>query len=370
MRGEEEEGRSARAEAADGSHWTEDCRASPVTVSVLVSVALFAFSSLNGSHCSTSVPSLPSLCSACAHSITPSSHPCSPHFNLPSSSASYGNYLLPSDIPSVSSFDDLLRSLRADDDLRAAHHQQQQQQSLLFQQRLQSFHAHYADVAQRNDALSSDWQTLASVHQTLQGEYRTLKAAKERLQMELEEAKREADDERHAAADEAQLQRQRLEHFQAQVERLAAVGREQAEEVVAYQQERESFLQQVQDVSSQLADEQREHQSLQSLLHDVEGQLSRSLHEATELRARVRSVEADAQAMRNANFVAQKELEKHEGLAAMIQHLSDEAKKVLTVKSSKQPSMPPTPATDAIKQQRITGRERRPLEEIEPNTAG
>ena len=73
------------------------------------------------------------------------------------------------------------------------------------------------------------------------------------------------------------------------------------------------------------------------------------------------------QAMRNAKFIAEKELQAHEGIAAMIHHLSEEARKVLPTKHSHSAMplskpQPLTPATDAIQQQ--LKRSRRPLEDL------
>ena len=271
--------------------------------------------------------------------------------------------------PSLSSsFDALLHSLRTDDDIRTSHHHQHHQHSLLIQQQLTALHSLYTDISLRNASLTQDWHTLAAVHQSLQAEYRTLKATKERGQLELEECRRAMEEERREAAESLRRERDRAEALLAQVHRLTASHRDREEEVSAYQQERESFIQQLQAVQSELGDSQREVQSLHSTLQEVEAQHAQSLNEAAELRVKVKSGEADLQAVRNAKFIAEKELQAHEGIAAMIQKLNEEARKALTIKHSHAPAQvnkpqPSTPATDAIQQQ-LKRKERRPLEEL------
>ena len=257
----------------------------------------------------------------------------------------------------LAGLDELLQSLRSDEDVRAAQQLQQHQRSLLVQRQLQSLQSAFADVAQRNDSLSHDWQALAGVHQTLQAEYRTLRSSKERLQAEVEE-------ERMMAAEQAQLRAEQLQEALAEVERRTACNGELEEEVAAFQVEQDSFRQQLQAVTAQLDEERRQRQSLQSTLAEAEQRLARSLQEAAELRAQLSTAEHEMQSMRAATSIAERELQAHEAIAKQIQQLSAQ---VLTVKKQPQPTPSTTAAATTKQPHTATRKERRVLEEKDLN---
>ena len=267
---------------------------------------------------------------------------------------------------SLSTFTELLQSLHSQDDVLASQHQQQQRRSQLLQQQLNGLHAHFSDVAQRNDSLTADWHALAAVHQTLQAEYRQIRSVRDHVQDELDQLKRDADDERRRAAERCKQQSDRVDAMGADLARRVAANREKEEEVEALQHERASFVHQLNAVTAQLTEEQHARQSLLSTLADLERRYELSLHEAAQLRTQLRAAEADVQAMRSAQSQAEVELQQHKEIADMIQTLS---KKALTVNTKAfSPDRPQQlgMATATVGSRR---RERRALAPLDPNAS-